>query len=331
MNSLVSIIIPIYNVEKYLKKCLDSIVNQTYKNIEIVCIDDGSPDNSIDILNEFAKRDNRIKIIRQENKGLSGARNKGIDNAKGKYIIFIDSDDWIEFNMVELMINKIEKENLDIVICGQYNHYILNDNELIKEINLKKLSNFIFNNYKEYFIKNYQLKLPFGSSWNKIFKLDIIKENNLYFVEKCLHEDLLFVFRYLNLVRRIGIVETPLYHYIVNRSDSITNKINKEEVTDVFFTLNELKKILESSFFNSIEFNEYMFGWIFRAILLKKNIYQTKEFDKRIDILKNNSNYKKICEILLKNTKKIKYILFIKALYFNKKFLKLLIKIKYFC
>ncbi|MFR9018585.1 MAG: glycosyltransferase family 2 protein [Fusobacterium sp.] len=330
MNSLVSVIVPIYNVEKYLRKCLNSIINQTYKNIEIICVDDGSPDNSIDILNEFAEKDERIKIIRQENQGLSGARNTGIDNAVGRYIMFIDSDDWVELNMVELMVNKIERDNLDIVICGQYNHYISKDNEVIKEIDLKKLSNSIFMNYRDYFIENYSFKYPFGSSWNKLYKIKIIRENKLYFAEKRLHEDLLFVFKYISVIKKIGIVKKCLYHYIVTRTDSITNRINKNEIKDVLFTLEELKKYLHRNFLESLEFNEYMFGWIFRAVLFKKDIYKMQEFDRRIEILKNNLDYKEICKIILKNTKRLKYKLFIKTLYFNNNFFKLFIRLNYF-
>ena len=133
-ESLVSIIVPVYNVEKYLRKCLDSIVNQTYKNIEVICVDDGSPDNSIDILREYRAKDDRVTIIRQKNKGLSGARNTGIKNATGKYIMFIDSDDWVELNMVELMTKKMDNKNLELAVCGTINHI---GNEIQKEKLLK--------------------------------------------------------------------------------------------------------------------------------------------------------------------------------------------------
>ena len=152
INSLVTIVVPVYNVEKYLRKCLNSIVNQTYENIEIICVDDGSPDNSINILNEFAQSDKRVKIIRQENQGLSGARNTGINNAIGKYIMFIDSDDWIELNMVELMVNKIENENLDLVVCGNTNYYV----NKIKKQELTKLSSEIIYSGIDYFRQNYK-------------------------------------------------------------------------------------------------------------------------------------------------------------------------------
>ena len=101
--SKISVIVPVYNVEQYLPQCLDSIINQTYKNLEIICVDDGSPDNSGKILDEYAKKDKRIKVIHQENQGVSVARNTGLDNATGKYIGFVDPDDWIEADYYETL------------------------------------------------------------------------------------------------------------------------------------------------------------------------------------------------------------------------------------
>ena len=110
----ISVVVPIYNTSIYLSKCLESLINQTYKDIEIICINDGSTDNSLEILNKFQKKDNRIKIITQENQGLSAARNKGIVEANGEYISFIDSDDWVDLDFFEKLITALEKEHADI-------------------------------------------------------------------------------------------------------------------------------------------------------------------------------------------------------------------------
>lgn len=334
MNDLVSIIVPVYNVEKYLEKCLNSIVNQTYKNIEIICIDDGSPDNSINILNKFAEEDKRLKIIRQKNQGLSAARNTGIINSIGKYIIFIDSDDWIEDNMIEFMLNEIQKDDKDISICGQYNHYFYKNNESIKKITLDKFQINIFQNYNDYFIENYKLHFPFGSSWNKLFKKELIIKNNLFFEKGRFHEDLLFVFRYLNLVQKIGVVKTPLYHYIVTRGNSITNKINKNEINDVLFTVYELKKILNEKLLCSVEYNEYIFQWIIRATILKFSNFKEKsiqeEFENRIEILKNDEEYRKICKVILKKSKNLKIKVFIIIFNLNNILFKFLLLGKYY-
>ena len=114
----ISVIIPVYNVEQYLKRCLDSILSNTYKNLEVICVDDGSTDNSLKILEFFAQKDPRVRILQQNRKGPSAARNKGLDMAKGKYISFVDSDDFISFNAYEILMLVAEQYNLDITIFG---------------------------------------------------------------------------------------------------------------------------------------------------------------------------------------------------------------------
>ncbi len=118
----VSIIIPVYNVEKYLKECLNSVVNQTLKEIEIICVDDGSTDNSLSILEEYAKKDNRINLLKQENSGAGAARNKGLDSARGEYIYFLDSDDFLELNAIEILYNQIAKNQADICFFKFYKY-----------------------------------------------------------------------------------------------------------------------------------------------------------------------------------------------------------------
>ena len=116
----ISVVVPVYNVEKYLRKCIDSIINQTYKNLEIILVDDGSPDKCGEICDEYAKKDNRVKVIHKKNAGVSSARNDGIDNATGEYIIFVDSDDWLEDNAIEIMVDKLNEYDYDCVFCNFY-------------------------------------------------------------------------------------------------------------------------------------------------------------------------------------------------------------------
>ena len=118
MKNLVSIIVPVYNAEKYLKKSIKSITSQTYKNIEIICIDDGSNDKSLEILHKFAGEDQRIRIIYKKNEGVSLARNTGLESAKGDFVLFVDSDDWIEKNLCETLLFYMEKKELDVVMCS---------------------------------------------------------------------------------------------------------------------------------------------------------------------------------------------------------------------
>ena len=126
MNKLISIIMPVYNAEKYLNRSIESIMNQTYNNIEIILVNDGSTDNSLEICTSYQEKDNRIKLINQANKGVSFARNKGIDEATGDYIMFIDSDDYVEKNMIEDMVSKITEDDIDLVISGIKMDYIKN-------------------------------------------------------------------------------------------------------------------------------------------------------------------------------------------------------------
>lgn len=312
-EQLVSVIVPVYNVEKYLEKCLESIINQTYKNLEIICIDDGSPDNSIDILNRFAEKDNRIKVIRQENKGLSGARNTGIKNSKGKYITFVDSDDWIENNMITLLVKKMQGEDLDLVICGR-NHII---NGEVKPVNLNKIEKILSGrilNGKEYFLEVVsKTNLFSASAYNKLYLLEKIKKEKLIFPEGRLHEDLLFVFKYLYFSDRVNIINKELYNYVINRKGAITSTPNFRDANDTIFTLRELEKFLESkkenTFLKQIEYINYIYNWVNSACLLRhlgnKNIsnYKIKE---TIRILKKDEIYLKYSKEILKKSRKIK-------------------------
>ena len=130
-NPKVSVIVPVYNVEKYLKRCLDSLINQTLKDIEIIVVNDGSTDNSLDILNKYAENDSRIKVIDKENSGVSDCRNIAMKQMKGKYIMFVDSDDWIDNNALEIMYTKIEEEKSDVVMCTYMREFTNHSKEKI--------------------------------------------------------------------------------------------------------------------------------------------------------------------------------------------------------
>ena len=145
---LLSVIVPIYNVEEYLEKCLDSIINQTYKNLEIILVDDGSPDKCPQICDEYAKKDDRIVVIHKENGGVSSARNLGLDIAKGEFITFVDSDDWIDETMYEKMMLKQAEENLDLV----FTRYKTIKNGSIKKIKELTMDIFCKGNDLQYFI-----------------------------------------------------------------------------------------------------------------------------------------------------------------------------------
>ena len=193
MNNIkISVIIPVYNVENYLRQCLDSIINQTLKEIEIICINDGSTDSSKQILEEYALKDERIKIINQKNKGVSAARNTGIDAATGEYIGFVDSDDWVKLDAYEKLYNKITREDVDIVF-SRYN-YVFEDGRIEHNPNhFKELDEIKINSIDE----NLELLKISPSIWTKIFKKSFILDNKIRFPEGVLAEDLFFIVQYL--------------------------------------------------------------------------------------------------------------------------------------
>ena len=220
---LISIIIPIHNTALYLIRCLESIINQTLKPIEIICVNDGSTDSSLEILASYQKIDSRIKIITQEYKGVSEARNIGINNAIGTYIGFVDSDDYISPEMFEKLYNAIKKNNTDIVVCN----YFKKEKEEIKP-NSKKNS-YLIDNESQYLeellldenIQNYL--------WTRLYKKELFKD--IKFPKDKVFED---IFISTDLIGRIDsayYLEEPLYCYCI-REDSITNKIDKKVIDD---------------------------------------------------------------------------------------------------
>lgn len=216
----VSVIIPVYNVEKYLRECLDSVVNQTLSDIEIICVNDCSPDNSLAILEEYKAKDNRIKIIDlKENGGLGNARNVAIKEVTAETIMFLDSDDWFELNACELAYNQITKNNNDFVIFGTYIHS-MNTNK--KRNCVEKLSQ--FNEIKgKTKAKLFEIKTPyFGNAecWYKIYNTKFYKENNLEF-DRGAFEDQRFNVKILTLAKSVSVLDEPLYNYR-RRDDSIT-------------------------------------------------------------------------------------------------------------
>ena len=169
-SDLISVIVPVYKVEKYLNKCVQSIVNQTYKNLEIILVDDGSPDNCPEMCDEWAKKDSRIKVIHQENAGLAEARNSGISVATGEFFMFIDSDDHAEPDMIELLLNLSMEYNADVSSCGFYFDYE-NDNkaeacDFSDEIRIADINERIIDLLTGGFS---------GTVWNKLYRADAVK------------------------------------------------------------------------------------------------------------------------------------------------------------
>lgn len=221
-KDLVSIIVPVYNAEKSLKACVESILKQTYKNIEVILINDGSEDNSGYICEEYTRNDERVKVIHQSNSGPSSARNTGINNARGKYIQFVDSDDSIEHNMTERLVQQIENDKSQIVICG----YNIVQNSNGDEQIIKRNPKIYGIHHKSDFLKKFG-RLYFNgfinSPWNKLYNVEIIRKFNIRFPEDInIGEDLLFNLDYIKYCDKISIINESLYNYVNLHYSSLT-------------------------------------------------------------------------------------------------------------
>lgn len=218
--SKISVIIPIYNAEPYLKRCLDSIINQTYKNIEIVCINDGSKDNSLQILKEYQNQDERIIIIDKYNEGVSSARNDGINKSTGKYITFVDSDDWLELDAIETLYNTIIEKNVDVVRANYYKNFEYEKNASVSD--LGNLSNVKFNTSEETFAAEVVDKFLSGKIpcflWLLLVKREAVLKTSLFKKDIQLMEDTIFYVELLSSIEEIYFLDKPTYHYYSNQN-----------------------------------------------------------------------------------------------------------------
>lgn len=240
----VSIVVPVYNVEKYLRKCIESIRNQTYQNIEIIVVNDGTKDGSLEIAKEQEKIDNRIKIISQENQGLSEARNTGIRNATGKYICFIDSDDFVHENYVKSLLENAIKENADISVCDFY--YI---NEEGKMWNQKNKEPKLYSNIEG--IKDILLDCQNTEvmTWNKLYKLSLFREHEIYFPKGKIHEDNFTTYRLYYFANKISFIPDKLYYYL-QRSNSIMGKKFNVKRLDILQAVEETRNFFQNKNIN---------------------------------------------------------------------------------
>lgn len=248
----VSIVVPVHNVEKYLEKCLNSIVNQTFKDIEIILVDDGSTDSSLDICYSFAENDNRIIIRHNEGLGVSEARNIGIKLATGEYIVFVDSDDWLELNMIEKMYKIAKDSNSEIILCSTYVN--TENNEYINEFYSKEyifkdsdkviLQRQAISDMKGEYIPKY---MACGVPWAKIYKTSFLKDNNLMYDKRLPRmQDMIFnlyAFEYANSIQYISI---PLYHYRKNNL-SVCNVYDKNMIDKYTNMLIALKEFMDNT------------------------------------------------------------------------------------
>ncbi len=310
----ISVIVPIYNSEKYLRKCLDSLVNQTLKDIEIILINDGSKDESENIIKEYLEKYDNIKYIYQENAGQACARNNGIKVAKGEYLAFLDSDDYLREDAYEILWRQIEEKKCDI-LC--FNYYT--DREDIIEKNGEYAIN------PEDVVKKYIINE--ASPWSKVVKKDIFIKNNLGFLEDHIYEDLALIPTLSLYTKKIEYINECLYYYNIHDASTMRQKAFSKKMLDIYDVMEHLYKI-----FSETEYSEELEYLYIEHLLHGAGLNFLKYEEGRLELKKigkiikkkfpkwrNNIYYKK---------QSIKYKIVCNLLYYNKyDFIKKLLKI----
>lgn len=237
MNNLVSIVIPIYNVEEFLEKCLNSIKKQSYNNFEAILIDDGSKDKSKTICQKFTEQDDRFKYIYQKNAGVSTARNNGIQNATGEFITFVDGDDYLDKNHIEEMVNGLKKS--DLVISGRKN---IIGNIVEESFTADSTLTLTQKELVDYILKK---GLVYSFPWNKMYKMQILKENYIDFDHNLDYgEDLVFNMQYALLIQKSTLITGSTYNYVY-RKDSVSNQLNERSLKKRVTDLLSVRKVIE--------------------------------------------------------------------------------------
>ncbi len=336
MTNKISIIIPVFNRAKYIERCLDSILNQTYSNFEIILINDGSTDNSLDILKKYKKQDKRIIIIDKKHEGVSIARNAGIKKSSGDYITFVDSDDYLELNALENMINLSKKYKCEII---RTDYRYLNYNKDLPHTH-KYEGMYKLNNKNRHMFIESALKEEFGCYiWLLLIKKDFIIKNNIYFEKELyVHQDLDFYINLFNNAHSIYFSNIITYNYIFNKECSKNLKNTKRNVISNINLSKALYSKLDNSYNDLIDVLTTKLSYIYFMGLFIENKMQLKEiyymlinnedFSNILKRMYSTKAYKKYCHkhkvyyfFLLKkiNFNFLAFILNIYKIFFNKK------------
>lgn len=293
-KDLISVIIPVYKVEKYLEKCIESVLKQTYTNLQIILVDDGSPDNCGKICDEYAKKDSRIEVIHKANGGLSDARNVGINRANGRYIGFVDSDDYIKEDMYEKLINLIKEYNADVSICNLYDvidgkEYVRNkDNgiheysriDILKEILLDK-------NIQSY-------------AWNKLYKKELFDEIKYPIGKK--YEDIGTTFYLFEKCNKIVVTSEPEYYYL-KRADSLVNNVTESTILDYTEIIIQRYLYIKQNIEELRKYNNY---YLTKTLITANNDIKTLKNVSEKMKERYNELYYLVCDIIKNNREDIK-------------------------
>lgn len=304
----VSVIVPVYNVEEYLDRCLKSLINQEFDNYEVIVVNDGSPDNSQTIIDEYVKNyPDKIISFEKENGGVSSARNYGLKKAKGKYVAFVDSDDYVSKNYLKILYDKAINNDSDIVICDMYKTF---PNR--KEI-MRGKDNAISDNKKDQI-----LSIP--ACWNKLYKKSLFIDNDIYFPEISYGEDLATTIRLIISSKKITYVDKPLYYYIQRDNSLMNQKKYNPKTKDIIKSLDILKNyFIDNNYYD--EYNEeleyiyishLMHDYVLRVYMFKESKEAIQEV---ITIIKDN--YKKWNENKYFKRQSLKYKIVCYLIYFQ--------------
>ncbi|MBQ3599721.1 MAG: glycosyltransferase family 2 protein [Lachnospiraceae bacterium] len=297
----VSIIIPVYKAEKYIKRCVDSVLAQEYKDLEIILVDDGSPDNCNSICDDYARKDERVKVIHKKNEGVSKARNSGLEQITGDYVQFVDSDDYLKPQMTKMLVEAMEREQADLVVCG-----FMEDNLNFSRISKMEEKPGIYK--KEQILENITrnpYSLHYGVLWNKLFRAEHLKKHLYFQAHMNFGEDFIFNLHYLKYAKKIAVIEEPLYFYVRYNEDSLMyQQTKKKEELHMYMQYLE-KRLLLFQKYRDFYKEEGLYQCNCNAInsyLLK--VYVSEKLELRTLAL--NKQEKKQCIKYLENNKEIK-------------------------
>lgn len=291
MEPLVSIVMPVYNVEKYIAKSIQSVLSQSYTNFELLIVIDGSPDNSSEIAENYAVQDKRIKVLYKENGGLSDARNAGIENSKGDYIYFLDSDDYIEGSLLEETVRFAEDNNLNVVVFGFTADYENKAQVVTSSWEVLPPSGIYLNEQLKTITVNEGFYNYIGYAWNKLYKTNVIKEKGFKFVKGLsLIEDIEFNYSVLRSIGKIGLIGKSYYHYIQRPRTTLGNAKYKD-----FYELKLRAATLRVNLLREWGFNEnfvlnqslFLYFKVLKSALI--NVSENKElpFHSKMEEIKN--------------------------------------------
>ncbi|MGG7145257.1 glycosyltransferase family 2 protein [Clostridium butyricum] len=324
---MISLILPVYNVEEYIKECLESILCQTYKDYQLIVVDDGSTDKSLDIVYSFEKKFKNINILKQRNKGVSEARNLALDYVKGEYILYIDSDDFLDKEMLQVLLTKAEEYKSDVTICEYYLYYSnnLDNRNIIQHYDVDETKV-----YESKQVLNYMLEdILQGQLWHKLFRTNLLKSIDIKFAPGRYIQDIFPVFKAIANSNRIVFVKKPLYYYR-QRETSTVHKKNIKIADDFYFAA---MSIMNYVIDNKINVNQKSFDKFYCKTLLKFIMYYLNANEKNNERTFRHSKYNSLqvknYKIIFKNNinliEKLKIILWNLGMYSKIKKLKVII------